>query len=178
MVQIKHYTGAGGRRMVLVDDGHAVVVMEEPVLENVTANALHSSAGSRFNPMQPTIGNLVGVKLGASQELCPHDSPCSKLHASLNIPCSGICGFTGASAATVNSNGADHFDPMKPTVGDLVGSKAVDVAASAPPVVRRADGSFDPLQPTVGDLVQGHTSGKGPLAGRQNERPRSPFLTF
>ena len=165
--------------MVLVDDGRSVVVMEDPLLENVTANALHGLAGSRFNPMQPTIGDLVGVKSGASQELCPHDSPCATLHAVLGVPCLGIlCKLSGAPAATVNPNGTGHFDPMRPTVGDLLGINAVDVAASAP-VIRRINGVFDLSQPTVGDLVQGHTSGKGPLAGRQKcERPRSPFLTF
>ena len=149
-----------------------------------TCGFIHAVAASLnpiprgYNPMQPTIGDLVGVKSGASQELSNptqqcHDSACSTLHTMLGIRCSGIL------CASVNPNGSSHFDPMRPTVGDLVGVKAVEVAASAPPVVRRIDGRFDPTQNTVGDLVQGHTSGKGPLAGRQkNERPRSPFLTF
>jgi len=148
-MEIKHYIGAGGKKMVLVDDGHAVVVMEEPVMESVTTSTSHGLPGSRFNPMQPTIGDLVGVKLGASQELCPHDSPCSKLHASLGVQCLGMCKVI----ASLNPNSTGHFDAMKPTVGDLVGIETVDVAASAPPVVRRIDGRFDPMQPTVGDLV-------------------------
>ena len=172
--------------MVLVHDHDrgTVVVMPEP-LENVTANAPHGSkqighatvdgkpmtifsdgdgtvvvlseepakvaASQVSNPLQPEpVGDLVGQKLHDWQE-----PPIGK----------NVVG-----------------------VGDLIGQPlgawlppkvvATQVAASAP-VVRRADGSFDPLQPTVGDLVQGHTSGTGPLAGRQkSERPRSPFLTI
>jgi len=127
-----------------------------------TCGFMHAVAASLnpaprgYNPMQATIGDLIGQKLGAWQEPKAH-------------------GQAAADPSLVFSS----FDPMRPTVGDLVGSKAVEAGASAPPVVRRIDGRFDPMQPTVGDLVQGHTSGKGPLAGRQKcERPRSPFLTF
>jgi hypothetical protein len=115
-----------------------------------------------FDPKRPTVGDLVeaGRRLGTSQELsnpiqlCPHDSPCRALHVRLGSPCTGIlCGLSGASAAVVNANGAGHFDPMQPTIGDLVGTKTVEAAASCPPVVRRIDGRFDPTQPTVGDLT-------------------------
>ena len=161
-MEIKHYTGAGGKKMVLVDDGHAVVVMEEPVMENVTANTSRGSAGSRFDPMKPTVGDLVGIdRKVAAQELlnpvrtCSPDSECSKLHASLGVQCLGMCKVI----ASLNPNSTGHFNAMKPTVGDLVGIETVDVAAIAPPVVRRIDGRFDPMQPTVGDLsVRGHTS--------------------
>jgi len=53
------------------------------------------------------------------------------------------------------------FDPMQYTVGDLVGKKPVEAAASGPPAVRRIDGKLDLSQLTVGDLaarttIRGH----------------------
>lgn len=147
-MEIKHYTGAGGKKMVLVDDGHAVVVMEGTVLENVTANALHSSAGSRFNSLQPTVGDLVDVnpKVAASQE--PSNPP---------QPATGVGDLVGQKPY-------DWQEPLagKSGVGDLVGQplgawhrppKEVVQGQAAPPVVR-INGRFDPLQLTVGDLVE------------------------
>ena len=282
LTEIKRYTGAGGKPMVLYDDGEFVVVWEEkspPQSGPVTANASHDLPGSRFNPMESTIGDLVDVdrKVAASQELPNPPQPATgvgdlagqKLH-DWQEPLAGKSGVgdlvgqpvraaTGATAwdtadtpddcfaivpdaargprgnkslrklplvsverkqfdpvivrnaltafkdadlllsgtgvakddalrkicsaarelgidsplcmgmdwsRSVNvspvlraASATSRFDPMQPTVGDLVGSKAVDAAASAPPVVRRIDGRFDPMQPTVGDLsVRGHTS--------------------
>jgi hypothetical protein len=73
----------------------------------------------------------------------------------MGLQCSGLCKVI----ASLNQNSAGHFDPMQPTVGDLVGSKTVEAAASSPPVTRRINGKLDLSQPTVGDLsVRGHTS--------------------
>ena len=113
--------------------------------------------------MKPTVGDLVDVnrKVDASQErsesirLCPDDSACRRLHDTMGLQCSGLCKVI----ASLNQNGAGHFDPMQPTVGDLVGSKTFEAAASSPPVTRRINGKLDLSQPTVGDLsVRGHTS--------------------
>jgi hypothetical protein len=46
-----------------------------------------------------------------------------------------------------------RFDPMKPTVGDLVDVKTIGAPLSRPPTIRRIDGRFDSTQATVGDLV-------------------------
>ena len=119
--------------------------------------SLIPNGSGQFDPMQLMVGDLVGVdrKVSASQDQCAPGNPCAKLHAMLNMPCRGLCKVV----ASLNPNSTGHFDAMKPTVGDLVGIETVDVAASAPPVVRRIDGRFDPMQPTVGDLsVRGHTS--------------------
>ena len=151
-----------GRPLIILDGDTfgAFVAM----LENGTFSAVQGSA-DRFDPLKTTVGDLVDKNV---------NDPRMQIDASTRSDLSSRP--LGLVQAMVSSK---PFDPMRPTVGDLVGIKAVDVAASAPPVVRRIDGRFDPLQVTVGDLVQGHTSGKGPLAGRQKcERPRSPFLTF
>ena len=161
-------TGLNGRRFDPMKP-----TIGDLVDKNINDSRMHISASlpwRPFDPKRPTVGDLVeaGRRLGTSQELsnpiqlCPHDSPCRTLHATLNLPCMGIlCGFSGASAATVNPNSTGHFDPMQPTVGDLVGSKTVEAAASGPPVVRRIDGKLDLSQPTVGDLaarttIRGH----------------------
>lgn len=134
--------------MVLVDDGHAVVVMPDPLVENVTASALDDLAGSRFNPMQSTVGDLVGKNVNDSR---------------MQIDASALSYLSSRPLGVVQAMvSSKPFDPMLPTIGDLVGTKAVDVTASAPPAVRRIDGRFDPMQPTVGDLVtktaRGHPS--------------------
>lgn len=107
-------------------------------LESLNASLAPNSSG-RFDSIRPSVGDLVGQPLGAW--LPPK-----------------VYGQAGADPSLVFSS----FDPMRPTVGDLVGIKAVEAAASCPPVVRRIDGRFDPTQPTVGDLVtktlHGHTS--------------------
>jgi hypothetical protein len=129
--------------------------------------------GRRFDPWQYTVGDLVNVnrKVGASQEFSNPiqvsgcNGECRRLHSELGLPCTGIlCGFSGGPAAIVNANGAGHFDPRLPTIGDLVG-KTVEAAANSPPVTRRINGKLDLSKPTVGDLtgpksVRGHTSGR------------------
>jgi len=125
--------------------------------------SLAPNGSGRFDSMRPSVGDLVGQPPGAWLP------PKVRAQAGANPSLATVV------ATALSPNNTRHFDPMRPTVGDLVDIKTVEAAASAPPVVRRIDGRFDPTQPTVGDLVQGHTSGKGPLAG---ERPRSPFLTF
>lgn len=79
----------------------------------------------QFDPTQPTIGDLVGVKLGASQKECP-DTACARMHARTNTPClePRACELV----ASVDQNGSEHFDPMKPTVGDLTDLKMVHVS--------------------------------------------------
>jgi hypothetical protein len=139
-----------------------------PSLETFQSNAAkarQSRPGGGIVSQESRVEFAEAKPSGVSGALCPHDSPCRTLHASLNLPCMGIlCGFSGASAATVSPNGAARFDPMQPTIGDLVGTKTVEAAASSPPAVRRIDGRLDLTQPTVGDLVtktlRGHTSGR------------------
>lgn len=174
-----------GRPLIILDGDTfgAFVAM----LENGTFSAVLGSA-HRFDPMKNTVGDLIGLKIGAS----PNPVQSAKGVGDLVGQPLGAYAFAPPSAyqppkVSAQASGDpslvfSSFDPMRPTVGDLVGSETVDVAASAP-VVRRTDGSFDPLQPTVGDLVTttlpGHTSKEGPPAGRRNyERPRSPFLTI
>lgn len=96
------------------------------------------NSSSLFDSMCPTVGDLVGQPLGVWHP-------------------PKVRGQAGADPSLVFSS----FDPMKPTIGDLVGVKAVEAAASSPPVIRRIDGRFDPTQPTVGDLsvtrtIRGH----------------------
>jgi hypothetical protein len=150
----------------------------------VGGSAALNPGGRHFDSMKATVGDLVNVnrKVGASQErsesiqICPDDSACRRLHDTMGLQCSGLCKVS----ASLNQNSVGHFNQMQYTVGDLVGKKPVDAAASEPPSIRRIDGQLDLSQPTVGDLsVRGHTSRYGPLAGLQKcERPRSPFLTL
>lgn len=162
--EIKRYTDNDGRRMVLVDDGTFVIVgSEEAFQKNEPVSVSLGSVGSQFDPRQPTIGDLV-----ASQKQCP-DSACAKAHAALNTPClePRACHII----ASMNQNGSAHFDPMKSTIGSLVGAplgasqRTVDAAATVTED-ENSSAHFDPKKATVGDLtrlnpVHGHVSFHG-----------------
>jgi hypothetical protein len=110
--------------MVLYDDGEFVVVWEEkspPQSGPVTATASHNSAGSRFNSMQSTVGDLTGLKIGVSpnpvqpakgvgdligQPLGAYKPPITTVEATANSP-----------PVTHRING--KLDLSQPTVGDL-----------------------------------------------------------
>ena len=83
------------------------------------------TACQRFDFMSPTVGDLVGRRLGVWQELSDarvvcasdsdSDSSCSRLHAALGVRCLGICRWP---AAIVNAALAGR---SKSIVGDLTG---------------------------------------------------------
>ena len=158
-----------------------------------------AGTAARFDSMRPTVGDLVGYRLGEYPQPEPrflsfseavrasltpngagHFDPRKPTIGSLVGVRLGASQASAEAASTANENSTARFDPMRPTIGDLVGINAVEAAASEPPVTRRIDGAFDPMQATIGDLtVRDHTSWGGPPAGLQKtERLRSPFLTF
>lgn len=139
---------------------------------SVGGSAALNPGGRHFDSMKATVGDLVNVnrKIDASQErsnpiqVSGCNSECRRLHrlhSAIGFPCSKIlCSLAGGPLAIVNANGTARFDPMRPTVGDLV-DKTVEAAENSPPVTRRINGKLDLSQPTVGDLSIrgcGHTS--------------------
>jgi hypothetical protein len=195
-LNVECFTTPGGKRWLAADDGENVIITTcasagaacgcDPTYcpQARALTATLPPVGRRFDPMKPTIGDLVGknindsrMQISASLPWRPFD-PKRPTVGDLVQAGQGVPAVTGATAWDTAS-AFSRFDPMRATVGDLVGIKSVEAAASGPPVVHRIGGVFDPTQPTVGDLVQGHTSRYGPPAGLQKcERLRSPFLTL
>jgi hypothetical protein len=102
--EIIHYTDNDGHQMVVTGNGTFTITAPAEMLEKIETilQSVEASVGRRFNPKQPTVGSLVGVPLGRSEE-------------------------TAEAAASVNANenSSAHFDPMQCTVGDLTGLKTV-----------------------------------------------------
>jgi hypothetical protein len=118
--------------------------------------AFHKDADSLLSGTGVAKNDALGKICSAAREVGIDSPLCVGMEWSrtVNVP-------PGRAIASVFS----RFDPMRPTIGDLVGSKPVEAAASGPPVLRRVDGRFDSMQVTVGDLtglnpVRGHTSGR------------------
>jgi hypothetical protein len=112
-MDVKCFTNNEGKRFILTEDCKNIIATQCasatgcscdpsrcPRVRAIVAGIL--PVGRMFDPMKPTIGSLVGVRLGASQT-------------------------TAEVAATVNENenSSAHFDPKKPTVGDLTHLKSV-----------------------------------------------------
>jgi hypothetical protein len=141
----------------------------DPVMVRNALTAFKKDADSLLSGTGIAKNDALGKICSAARELGIDNPLCAGMEWSqrVNVP-------PGRAVASAFS----RFDPMQYTVGDLVGKKPVEAAASGPSVVR-IDGKLDLSQPTVGDLVQGHTSRYGPPAGLQKtERLRSPFLTL
>lgn len=150
--------------------------------------SLTPNGSGRFNPLQPTVGDLVDVnpKVAASQELSnvPQqgkgvgDLVSQKLHdwQEPHAEKSGVGDLVNEpfGAKVQGQAASDHslvfssFNSMRPTIGDLVGA-TVEAAASAPLVVRRINGQFDATQKTVGDLVDANPRLPQVIAGVESD---------
>jgi len=125
----------------------------DPVIVRNALTAFKDAAEEILSGTGVAKADALGKICYAARELGIDNPLCAGMEWSqrVNVP-------PGRAVASAFSH---FFDPMQYTVGDLVGKKPVEAAASEPPVTRRIDGTFDPMQPTVGDLsVRGHTSGR------------------
>jgi hypothetical protein len=103
--EVINYTDNDGRRMVVAGNGMFAIAAPAEMLEQIETmlQSVEASVGRRFDPKQPTVGTLVGLPLGASQETAE----------------------TAAAVDENENNSSPRFDPMQPTVGSLVGLKTV-----------------------------------------------------
>jgi hypothetical protein len=166
-----------GVKSTCVDDPRLCgFIPEKPYgFYGAVAAALNSEP-RRYNPMQATIGDLVGknindsrMQISASLPWRPFD-PKQPTVGNLVGKKLGESQETAEAAATVNGNGTSRFDPMQPTIGSLVGVRlgASQTTAEVAATVNENENSsahFDPKKPTVGDLTHlksvhghGHTS--------------------
>jgi len=128
----------------------------DPVIVRNALTAFKKDADSLLSGTGIAKNDALGKICSAARELGIDSPLCTGMEWSgmVNVP-------PGRAVASAFNH---FFDPMQYTVGDLVGKKPVEAAASEPPVIRRIDGTFDPMQSTVGDLVtktlRDHTSGR------------------